>query len=473
MRRIALIGAGSIVFSTTLLNDMLATEALKGSEFILMGPHLPKLKRVERYIARIISRNRLTASVRSTTDRREALKGADYVVTMFQIGGTDAYKVDYEVPQRYGIDVCVGQCVGPGGVFRALRSIPVMIDLVRDMEELCPQAYLLNYVNPMAMLCTAIGRASRIRFVGLCHGVQTTLDLISRYVGVEKEEIDYLAAGINHMAWFLKLEKNGRDLYPTLRANLEKPEYFVNEKVRGEVARHFGYFMTESSGHLSDYLPWFRKNRQALEAYCDQPGLGGESGFSYAVSCAMAGKYGRTDFLQYESGELEPRSVEYCSYILEALETGRSFRFNGNVINEGCIANLPREACVEVPIYADRMGLHPWAVGPLPSPLAAMNQSNITVQQLATEAALTGDPELAVAAIAMDPLTAAVLNLKEIRDMTAEMFEAQRRYLPQFGRRRPRRLPAVQVPPGTKGVEVPVDPALAVANRFGKLFDNP
>jgi alpha-galactosidase len=473
MRKIALIGAGSIVFSTTLLNDMLATPALSESEFALMGPHLPKVQRVEKYIRKIISQNGLKARVYSTTDRREALKGADYVVTMFQIGGTDAYKFDYEIPRKYGIDVCVGQCVGPGGVFRALRSIPVMVDLVRDMEELCPQAYLLNYVNPMAMLCMAVGLSSRIRFVGLCHGVQTTLDLISRYVGAPKEAIDYVAAGINHMAWFLKLEKDGQDLYPILRANLEKPEYFVNEKVRGEVARHFGYFMTESSGHLSDYLWWFRKNKKALELYCDQPGLGGESGFSYAVSCAMAEKYGNTDFLQYESGELEPRSVEYCSYIIEALETGKSFRFNGNVMNEGYVANLPREACVEVPVYADRMGLHPWVVGRLPAPLAAMNQSNITVQQLATEAALTGDPELAVAAIAMDPLTSAVLTLAEIREMTVEMFEAQAGYLPQFGKRKPRRLPVVQVPSGTVGVEVPLDPALAVANRFGKLFDNP
>lgn len=473
MKKIALIGAGSIVFSTTLLNDMLATPGLNDSEFALMGPHLPKVKRVENYIKRVISSHDLKASVYATTDRRDALKGADHVITMFQIGGTDAYEVDYKIPQRYGVDVCVGQCVGPGGVFRALRSIPVMHELTMDMEELCPKAYLLNYVNPMAMLCMAIGLTSDIRFVGLCHGVQTTLDLISRYVGVKKEQINYLAAGINHMAWFLKIEKDGKDLYPLLRKNLEKPEYYINEKVRGEVARHFGYFMTESSGHLSDYLPWFRKNEEAIDTYCDQPGLGGESGFSYAVSCAMAEKYGKTDFLKYESGELGPRSVEYCSYIMEALDTDKVFRLNGNVMNDGFISNLPQDACVEVPIYVDKMGMHPTTIGDLPSALAAMNQSNITVQQLATEAALTGDPELAVAAIAMDPLTSSVLTLKEIRDMTADMFEGQAKYLPQFGKRKPRRLPLVQIPAGTTGVDVPLDPALAVANRFGKLFDNP
>jgi alpha-galactosidase len=472
MPKIALIGAGSIVFATTLLNDMLATPCLSSSEFALMDLNQAKLQRVESYIKRLIGKAGLAAQVWSTTDRREALKGADYAITTFQVGGMDAFQIDYEIPKKYGVDVCVGQCVGPGGVFRALRSIPVMAELVRDMEELCPRAYLLNYVNPMAMLCLAIGLASKIRFVGLCHGVQTTLDLLSRYAGVRKEEIDFLAAGINHMAWFLKLESRGRDLYPVILVNLEKPEYYVNEKVRGEVARQFGYFCTESSGHLSDYLSWFRKNSGALKRYCDQPGLGGESGFSYAFGRMMEDKYGHTDYLQYESGELAPRSVEYCSYILEALEAGKVFRFNGNVMNEGYITNLPRESGVEVPVFADRLGLHPVRIGRLPGPLAAMNQSNITVQQLGVEAALSGDPELAVAAIAMDPLTSAVLTLQEIRDMTIDMFEGEAKYLPFFRGKKPRRLKTVSIPKGTVGVEVPLDPALAVVHRFGKLLQN-
>jgi alpha-galactosidase len=472
MPKIALIGAGSIVFSTTLLNDMLATPALSSGEFALMDLNQAKLQRVENYIRRLIGKEGLGAKVWSTTDRREALKGADYVITTFQVGGMDAFQIDYEIPKKYGVDVCVGQCVGPGGVFRALRSIPVIVELARDMEELCPRAYLLNYVNPMAMLCLAVGLASKVRFVGLCHGVQTTLDLLARYAGVRKEEIEYLAAGINHMAWFLKLEKGGKDLYPAILANLEKPEYLVNEKVRGEVARHFGYFCTESSGHLSDYLPWFRKSEAALKLYCDQSGLGGESGFSYAFGRMMEDKYGQTDYLQYESGKLAPRSVEYCSYILEALEAGKLFRFNGNVRNDGYITNLPGEACVEVPVFADRLGLHPSQVGRLPLPLAAMNQSNITVQRLGAEAALTGDPELAVAAIAMDPLTSAVLTLKEIREMTIAMFEGEAKYLSHFRGKKPRRLATVSIPKGTVGVEVPLDPALAVVHRFGKLAQN-
>jgi alpha-galactosidase len=301
--------------------------------------------------------------------------------------------------------------------------------------------------------------------------VQTTLDLISRYVGVRKEEIDFLAAGINHMAWFLKLEKDGRDLYPEFRANLEKPEYYINEKVRGEVARHFGYFMTESSGHLSDYLPWFRKNRKALDTYCDQPGMAGETGFSINFYKAMEEKFGDRDYLKDESGKLEPRSVDYCSHILEALVTGKPFRFQGNVMNRGYITNLPPDCCVEVPVFADSNGLHPTGIGRLPGPLAAMNQSNVTLQQLTVEAALTGDPELVVAAIAMDPLTSSVLTLAEIRDMTIEMMDCERQWLPRFGGKRPRKVHPVSIPKGTKGVSVPLDPALAVANRFGKLFE--
>jgi alpha-galactosidase len=471
VRKIALIGAGSIVFSTTLMNDMLATEALNESTFMLMDPTIEKALRVENYYKKIIEKKGLKAQVYSTKDRREALKDADYVITMFQVGGIDAYRIDYEIPKKYGIDVCVGQCVGPGGVFRALRSIPVMVDLVRDMEELCPEAYLLNYVNPMAMICMAIGLESKIKFIGLCHGVQTTLDLIARYVGEEKEDIDFIAAGINHMAWFLKLEKNGKDLYPEFFRNLSKSEYLINEKVRGEVARHFGYFMTESSGHLSDYIPWFRKNKKDVDTYCDQPGLAGESGFAYAFGKKVAEKFGNIDYLQNESGTLEPRSIEYCSYIIEALETDEIFRFNGNVMNKSYITNLPRNCCVEVPVFADRLGLHPTTIGNLPTALAAMNQSNVTVQQLGTEAALKGDPELVVAAIAMDPLTSAVLNLKEIREMTIEMFDAAKKYLPQFSNKHPKKLEYFPIPSGTVGVDVPLDPGLAVSHRFEKLFN--
>jgi alpha-galactosidase len=470
MSKIAIIGAGSMVFSTTLLNDILQTPGLEGTTVALMGPTMAKLEKVVNYTNKIIKKNNLSMQIFSTTDRREAIKDADFVIATFQIGGMEAYKYDYEIPLKYGVDQCLGQCVGPGGVFRGMRSIPVLADIMKDMEELCPDALLLNYVNPMAACCIGMSKSSNIKFVGLCHGVQTTMDLIAGYVDSKKEDIDFIAAGINHMAWFLKLEKDGKDVYQLFRENIEKPEYYINDKVRVEVARYFGYFMTESTGHLSEYLYWFRKNKEALDTYCDQPAFGGETGAYYKYCCAMEDKFKKVDILSLESGDLGPRSHDYCSYIIEAMKTGNTFRLNGNIMNdEGFIANLPKECCVEVPIFVDKMGLHPAHVGNLPQQLAALNQANVTVQLLAAEAAVMGDPELAFAACAMDPLTSATLSLKETRDMVIELFEAEAKWLPQFKGSKPKKIEIINVPENTVGVEVPLDPALAVANRFGKL----
>ena len=470
MNKIAIIGAGSMVFSTTLLNDILQTPGLEDTTVALMGPTMSKLKKVEDYTNKIIKKNNLSMQIFSTTDRREAIKDAEFVIATFQIGGMEAYRYDYEIPMKYGVDQCLGQCVGPGGVFRGMRSIPVLADLMHDMEELCPDALLLNYVNPMAACCIGMSKSSNIKFVGLCHGVQTTMDLIAGYVNSKKEDIDFLAAGINHMAWFLKLEKDGKDIYPLFRENIEKPDYYINDKVRIEVARYFGYFMTESTGHLSEYLYWFRKNKEALDTYCDQPAFGGETGAYYKYCCAMEEKFKKVDILSLESGDLGPRSHDYCSYIIEAIKTGNTFRLNGNIMNnESFIANLPKECCVEVPVFVDKMGLHPAHVGNLPQQLAALNQANVTVQLLAAEAAVTGDPELAFAACAMDPLTSAVISLKETRNMVIELFEAEAKWLPQFKGSKPKKIEIIDVPENTVGVEVPLDPALAVANRFGKL----
>ena len=471
--KIALIGAGSIVFCKTLLNDMLSTPSLDGFEFALMSPTMPKIEKMRDYAQKIVDKNNLSNKVYATTDRRDALRDAKYVILMFQIGGNDAYRHDYEIPLKYGVDQCIGDSLGPGGVFRFLRSAPVLEDIDRDMSELCPDAYGLNYVNPMGAVCTFLGRETEFgkkgRYIGLCHGVQTTMDLISGYTDVPKNEIDFTAAGINHMAWFLKLEHNGRDLYPTLRANMEKPEYYINEKVRGEVMRQGGYFMTESTGHLSEYLPWFRKNQLALDLYCDQPDFGGASGAYYKFSVKIQEKFKNIDVLAIESGELEPRSNEYCSYIIEALETDVPFRLNGNVLNDGYISNLPNTACVEVPIFVDRHGLHPVTVGALPPHLAAMNQSNVSVQNLAVEAYVQKDPELAFWACAMDPLTSAVLTLNQTRAMAAEMFEAEREWLLGFEGKRLIETPQIDTPEGTIAKDVPTDPALAINNRFGKL----
>jgi len=469
MAKIAMLGAGSLVFCKTLMSDFLATPALAGSEYRLMALTRTRLDKMHAFVSRMIQDNAVEATVTSTTDRREALRGADYVVVMLQVGGVEEFRQDYEIPLKYGVDQCIGDTLGPGGVFRALRHIPALMDIARDMQELCPKAILFNYANPMAMCCWALGRVPGLQFVGLCHGVQTTMDLIASYTGVAKDEIDFLAAGINHMGWFLRLEHEGRDLYPLLKANFEKPGFYVNEKVRGEVLRHFGYFMTESTGHLSEYLPYFRKNRKALDLYCDEPSFGGESGAYYHYCAMLAEKFATTDPLSIESTALGARSAEYCSHIIEAKETGEVFRLNGNVRNDGYITNLPQGCCVEVPIYVDRLGLHPTVVGNLPAQCAALNLTNVLVQGLTVDASFSGDPELVMQAVALDPLTSAVLTLAEIREMVGEMLEAERKYLPQFANRKLRSVPSISVPPDVQRQEVPLDPALAIANRFGTL----
>jgi len=469
MPRIAMIGAGSVIFCKTLMNDIMATPGLENSTFVLMNRTEPKLRKMEAFARDVIRENNLPAVIEATTDRRKALEAADYVIAMIQVGGVEAFRLDYEIPMKHGIDQCIGDTTGPGGVFRALRTVPVMVDLARDVMELCPDAVVLNYVNPMAMICWALGTVPGLKCVGLCHGVQTTMDLIAGYVGAKKEDIDFLAAGINHMAWYLKLEKNGADIYPILREKFEKPEFFVNEKVRGEVYRHFGYFMTESTGHLSEYVPWFRKNTKALELYCDQPDFGGASGAYYHYCKMLEDKFRNTDVLSIEEKKLGARSAEYCSYIIEAIEMDRIFRLNGNVRNDGFITNLPNGCCVEIPIFVDAMGLHPTFVGDLPSQCAALNMSNVAVQGLAVEAAINGNPELAMQAIALDGLTGAVLTLHEVREMVGEMLDAQAQWLPHFKGKQLRKLPIIHTPPGTVAADVPLDPALAIANRFGKL----
>ncbi len=466
--KVAIIGAGSIIFCKTLMLDIMSVPDLGHVTFALMAPSTSRTQYVKAFADRVIAKNNVDADVYVTTDRRDALDGADYVICTLQIGGVKAYEYDVEIPLKYGVDQCIGDTLGPGGIFRALRTIPVMREIAADMRELCPNALLLNYVNPMAMVCWGLDDTG-IKYVGLCHGVQTTLDLISGYVDVPKSEIDYECAGINHMGWFLKLEHKKRDLYPLLRARFEKPEYYANEKVRGETLRHFGYFMTESTGHLSEYLPYFRKNELGLSTYCDEPDFGGETG-AYLKWCKfIAEKYAGKDVLADESDILPPRSVEYCSYIIEAIETNRPFRFNGNLRNNGMITNLPYDCCAEMTVFADGSGLHQCFVGDLPPQCAALNLTNINVQRLAVKAAIEGDTEAVVQACALDPLTAAKLTLREIREMASEMLAAEAEWLPQFSGKKIEPKPTIHIPADTVRAKVPVDPALAINARFSQL----
>jgi len=468
--KIAMIGAGSVVFCKTLMADIMATPALEGSEFALMSRTEPKLRAMEAFGRRMLADNKVKGKVSATLDRREALRDADFVVVMIQVGGVEAFELDWRIPLKYKVDQCIGDTLGPGGVFRAMRSIPALLEIARDMEEVSrPGAIMLQYANPMAGNCLALGKATEVPFVGLCHGVQTTIEQIAQFLGVPKNEIVYTCGGINHMDWFLTLTRNGEDLYPTLAQAIERPEIYKSEKVRGEVFRHFGYFMTETTGHLSEYVPWFRKNQAALDLYCDEPGFGGETGAYYNWCATVAKKYEGKNQLDYESTKLEGRSVEYCSYIMEAVVTGEPFKFMGNVRNDGYITNLPSDCCVEVPTFADATGLHPVRIGRLPTQCAAACMTNVNVQLLAAEAALEGNTEKLVQAVAMDPLTSAVCTLKEIREMTSEMLEAQRKWLPQFAGKKIAPKPAVRIPEGCKAIDLAQDPAQAILKRFMAL----
>lgn len=468
-RKVAIIGAGSVIFCKTLILDILATPGLENTEVALMDLVTTRATQVENFINQIIQKNGLKASIYVTTDRVDAIKNAKFIITTFQVGGVSAFELDYKIPLKYGVDQCIGDSMGPGGLFRGLRSIPVLTDIAEDVKKYAAEgAIILNYVNPMAMNCWALGTTG-VQFVGLCHGVQTTLDLISGYVEIPKEQIDFLCAGINHMAWFLEIKHKGKDLYPILKERFEKPEYYVNEKVRGEVMRQFGYFMTESTGHLSEYLPWFRSSERALQLYCDEPAFGGESGAYYKWCAHVAGKYAEELALGEESLAMPKRSVEYGSYIIEAMETGKVFKLNGNIRNNGMISNLPDECCGEGPIYVDALGLHPAKVGDLPPQCAALNMTNINVQGLGARAGLDSDPELIVAAAALDPLTSTRCTLNEVREMCIEMLEAQRKWLPRFNGKTIKKTPVISIPKDVKRANVPVDPALAIMARFGEL----
>jgi alpha-galactosidase len=439
MAKIAMIGAGSVVFCRTLVNDILTVPELRDCTIHLMDIDPERLTLIEKLIRKIVKEEGLPTEVAATTDRREALQDARYVVVMIQVGGVEAYRLDHEIPLKYGVDQCIGDTLGPGGVFRGLRSFPVLIALAKEMEEVCPpDALLMNYSNPMAMNTWAIFENSPVHVVGLCHGVQGTAEWMARMIGAPVEKIDYWCAGINHMAWFLQFRRDGKDAYPDLKRVLSNSETVAaeNERVRCQMMENFGYFMTETSGHLSEYVPWYRKRQDLMERFMGSR-FGGETGFYLRLCEESLEKY-LHDINQQIAGEkparLTARSTEYCSYILEACETGRPFRFNGNVRNTGLITNLSQGCCVEVPCFADRLGIHPVHVGDLPPQCAALCRSNVTVQELAVKGGTSGERNLVFQAVLHDPLTAAVCGIDEVREMVDELFAAQARWLPQFAK---------------------------------------
>jgi alpha-galactosidase len=440
MPKITFIGAGSVVFTRRLVNDILLSPALQDSTISLMDVDPERLRQAHEIVQNIVERRGVSARVEATTDRRQAVQDADYVVTTFQQGGLDAYKFDIEIPQKYGVEQCVGDTLGPGGVFRSLRTIPVLLDLVQDMAEVAPDALLLNYVNPMAANCWAVDAATGWPHIGLCHSVQGTSEMLAKWIGVPYDEVNFLCAGINHMAFFLEFRRGKEDVYPLIWEAIQREEVKAQEPVRVELMEHFGYFVTESSGHASEYSPYFRKNAQMVNEelvprFSDPRNSWfdlGRTGGYYRNCINRLGKF-QSEFDEVRGTDPgTERSHEYGSWIIEAMETNNPIRVNGNVPNTGLITNLPDGCCVEVSCLVDANGVQPTYVGNIPPQLAALNRTNINVQELIVEAALTGDTEAVHHAVMLDPLTAAVCTLPQIRAMVGEMLDAQAQWLPQF-----------------------------------------
>jgi alpha-galactosidase len=437
MTKIAFIGAGSFEFTRKLARDIFTFPLLRDAEIALMDIDAERLDFSYRALKRIVELGNYPAKVTATLDRVDALRGADAVLVTILAGGTDVWRHDIEIPKQYGVDINVGDTRGPAGIFRALRTIPVMLDIAGDMARYCPNAVMLNYTNPMAMLCRALQRATSIRVTGLCHSVQGTAMMLARWIGAPFHEITYTCAGINHLAWYLKYEWNGRDVYPLIRkAVAERPEVYDEELVRNEMFLHLDYYVTESSGHNSEYNWWFRKRADLIEKYCTH-GTGWNPGaYAYILKEYLdlentwreeARKWYASDTpIQLERGH------EYAAYILNALMGGEPFHFNGNVPNTHLITNLPPHACVEVPVWVSRQGFEPVHVGALPPQCAALTNLQAQIEEMAVEAALTGNPRLVYHAVVNDPLTASVLSLAEIEAMVNQMFEQNRAYLPQF-----------------------------------------
>ena len=437
MPKITFIGAGSFGFTRTLVRDILTFPLLERSTLCLMDIDPQRLEFSRRAVQRIVDQGGYLAKVETTLDRQAALRDADYVMVTILAGATDVWRHDIEIPARYGVDINVGDTRGPSGIFRALRTIPVMLEIARDMEQLCPRATMLNYTNPMAMLCRAIQRETSIQMTGLCHSVQGTAEMLAGWIGSPMEEVTYTCAGINHMAWYLDFKWQGEDAYPLIRkAILERPEVCNEEQVRNEMFLAFDHYVTESSGHNSEYNSWFRKRPNLIEQYCTHG-----TGWNPGEHAFILKEYQRRDKewvkdIRAWIDDPAPRNLsrghEYAAYIINALEGGDAFTFNGNVPNKGCVTNLPHDACVEVPVWVSRKGFEPTNVGALPPQCAVLTNLSAQIEEMTVEASITGNKSLVYHAIYNDPLTAAVLSLAEIRKMVDDMFAQNAPYLPQF-----------------------------------------
>lgn len=435
-KKFAFIGAGSIAFTRGLVRDLLTFPAFRDCEIALMDIHEGRLAAITKVVNKIIKEGNYPATVMSTTNRAKALEGADGVITTVLMGGVDVFRYDVEIPKKYGVDINLGDTRGPAGIFRAMRTAPLLLDICKDIAKYCPDAILLNYTNPMAMLCRIMQSETKVNVTGLCHSVQGTAQMLAKWIGAPFEEITYTCAGINHQAFYLDYKWNGKDAYPLIReAILNDPEIYGEEKVRNEMFLALDYYVTESSGHNSEYVSWFRKRQDLIDKFCS-----GGRGWNPGKYAYVLDEYSDKE-KNYESMISEwlehpidlARGNEYASCIFNAvIGDGLPFVFNGNVRNYGLIDNLPTGCGVEVPCVARRNGIEPMHVGSLPAQLAILVNTSARCEELAAEAIIEGDPRKIYQSICFDPLTSAVLSLEEIRNMVNEMFEKNKDYLPTF-----------------------------------------
>jgi alpha-galactosidase len=431
MAKVAHIGAGSAGFGKRFLVDLLTRPSLQESTLCLMDIDAGNLEMMHTAARRIKAQLHSPVKIEATTDRRQALDGADYVIITIVSNGFEPRKAEHNIPKKYGVYPTSGCTSGPSGIFRGLRYIPVILEMARELEELSPKALMLDYSNPSSIVPWAITKASPVRYLGLCHSVQGTAGEMARIAGAPYEETGHWAAGINHQAWMLRFEWRGKDAYPLIWEKMQDPEVYEQNVVKFELLKHFGYWVTESSAHNAEYVAWFRKTPETCARYT--PGYPPE--FDWVSRHEQVAKE-RREALRAEihkEGPLEiERSHEYSISIIDAIESNVPSRINGNVPNTGLITNLPDGACVEVPILVDNMGLHPCYVGDLPPQLAAINRARMNQDELAVKGALEGDRRAVEQAVALDPMTAAACTLDQIHSMVEELFRADAPYLPQF-----------------------------------------
>ncbi|WHY85941.1 alpha-galactosidase [Neobacillus novalis] len=430
MTKVTIIGAGSF-FTHNIVIDILNIEGLDKGVIGLVDIDEKRLEIAHRLVEKVIALTGKDWSVTSSINRREVLPGSNFVINQIEVAGLSTVKHEYEIPLKYGVNQCIGDTMGPGGLFKTLRTLPAWRDIVADINELCPETTILNYTNPMSAVTLATTRLTDIPVVGLCHSIQNTSRQLASYLEVPYEELKWTAAGINHMSWFLELNHKGEDMYPVLKERIaNNPALLAKDPVRLDAMKYLGSFVSESSGHFSEYIPYYRKRQDLIDKHCST-GYNGATGF-YANNWPTWRKESDEDILKILSGESEIKlesSHEYAATIIEGMIKNTPQVIYGNVPNKGLIENLPSYGVVEVACLVDRNGIQPCHFGKLPEHLAALCRSNMAFFELAVQAVLENDKEKALYALTIDPLTSAVCSLAEIKEMFEELFEAEREFI--------------------------------------------